>query len=254
MPIKVIIPSGQTEITVNGLHQWDYGQTIEIHDAELPALIEVHFACIGMDEAVVRACSVIDGVATAAVPDVCLEQTTPITAWIYIINGSTGTTQKVIHLPIIPRTRPAASESAPEEYTDKYTELITACEEVIAEAVDSITNTVAHRITNGTIPVGSAANADHATMLTPAESVVTLTDGRALLDLVSGGLYTIAIDYNGTSYTFMLKVGTKDSYSAPSGREGLYLQYLPNNGVLFFLDDSGASIQGTSTAYINRIF
>lgn len=188
MPIKVIIPSGQTEITVHGLHQWDYGQRIEIHDVDLPGLIEVHFACLGMDEAVVRSCSVVDGVATAAVPDLCLEQTTPITAWIYIINGTRGETQKVIHLPIIARTRPAASESVPDEYTDKYTELVTAAGAVIAEAesikdamgnemqdildgaVDNVTNSAAERVSNGisqgTITVTKASHAYTADKLT----------------------------------------------------------------------------------------
>ena len=77
MNIKAIIPSGQTEITVNGLHQWDYGQTLEICSNDLPAVIEVHFACSGMTEAVVRSCSSYekDGIqtATAIIPDRCIE-------------------------------------------------------------------------------------------------------------------------------------------------------------------------------------
>lgn len=133
MPIKVIIPQGQTEISVNGLHQWDYGQTIEIHSADLPAMVEVHFACAGMTEAVVRSCTTVSGVATAAIPDHCLEQTTPITAWVYEVeSGTSGYTSKTIILPIIPRTRPQVCATVPTEISDKYTESIAEINRIIA--------------------------------------------------------------------------------------------------------------------------
>lgn len=132
MNLKAIIPSGMTEITVNGLHQWDYGRKLEIHSSGLPAVIEVHFACAGMKEAVVRSCSVTNGVAVAAIPDRCLEQTAPITAWVYEIDGTSGVTTVKMNLTVKPRTRPCPTKEIPTNISDKYTEAVTAMNSVIA--------------------------------------------------------------------------------------------------------------------------
>lgn len=154
MSLKVLVPNGRTEITVNGLHQWDYGRTIEIHAAGLPAIVEVHFACTGMETAVVRSCAVLDGQVTAAVPDICLEQTTPIVAWVYAIGDTTGETILTITLPIIPRTKPQPSETIPEDVSDRYTELITEVNEAVAEMnalateYDEIVDTAAENVAN----------------------------------------------------------------------------------------------------------
>lgn len=160
MSIKAIIPSGQTEITVNGLHQWDYGQELEIHSPDLPALIEVHFACSGMTEAVVRSCAAVDvedsddKIATASIPDMCLEQTSPIVAWVYYQGDTSGYTAITIKMPIIARTKPAPSDTIPTSVSDKYT-----------EAIDAM-NTQIDNLKSGSITVGratKATNADYAT-------------------------------------------------------------------------------------------
>lgn len=126
MALKVIIPPGLTKVTVNGLHQWDYGREIEIHADNLPAVVEVHFACTGMETAVVRNCAVLEGKVTATVPDICLEQTTPIVAWVYAIGATSGETILTITLPITPRTKPQPNETIPEYVGDRYTEAIAA--------------------------------------------------------------------------------------------------------------------------------
>lgn len=133
--ITAIFPTGVNEITVSGLHQWDYGQELEIHASELPAIVEVHFSCPGMSEAVVRTCSTADGVVSARIPDICTEQTRPITAWVYEIEGTSGRTTKKITLPVIARTRPAPSDAMePEGIDDKYTQLMTSFNERIVAA------------------------------------------------------------------------------------------------------------------------
>lgn len=143
MNIKAIIPAGITEITVNGLHQWDYGRKLEIHSSSSAALIEVHFACVGMNEAVVRSCSVINGVATAAIPDRCLEQTAPITAWVYELDGDSGATTVKINLNVEPRTRPCPSQEIPEGISDKYTEAIQAMNEAVNAAAEMMDEKIA---------------------------------------------------------------------------------------------------------------
>lgn len=133
MSIKATFPTGHTEITVNGLHQWDYGQQLEIECADLPALVEVHFAHEGMSEAVVRVCNVsAEGVLTASIPDRCLEQTSPVYAWVVLVDETSGTTVLTVTLPITARSRPAAGASVPEEISDKYTESIAAINAQIA--------------------------------------------------------------------------------------------------------------------------
>jgi hypothetical protein len=129
--IRAVFTAGLDAITVHGLHQWDYGQKLEVHDNMLPSLVEMHFACPGMRNAIVRPCAVVQGVATAAIPDHCLEQTGPVQAWIYEIGDTSGRTIRTITLPIAPRTKPALSEDIPTEVGDKYTELIGEVNEVI---------------------------------------------------------------------------------------------------------------------------
>lgn len=151
MSLKVIVPNGRTEITVNGLHQWDYGREIEIHAANLPAQVEVHFACTGMETAVVRNCAVLGGKVTAAVPDICLEQTTPIKAWVYAIGETSGETILTIKLPITQRTKPQPGATVPEKVSDKYTEAIEAMNTLVAECEETVKNAadeVAERVSD----------------------------------------------------------------------------------------------------------
>ena len=160
MAIKAIIPAGQTKVTVNGLHQWDYGQILEVYDDDLPALVEIHFACAGMDEAVVRSCSNLAGVASAVIPDHCLEQIAPVVAWVYGIDGTAGQTLRTIVMPVIRRTKPAPAGSVPTYISDKYTELVSA----IAEQVDALKE--------GDVVVSRALKADQATVAVSATEAV----------------------------------------------------------------------------------
>lgn len=135
MNLIAIIPAGVNDIVVNGLHQWDYGRKLEILSEDLPAMVEVHFACEGMDTAIVHACEAVSGALEVAIPNRCLEQIAPITAWIYAVGENTGVTLKTLILPIIKRARPQPGESIPEDISDKYTEAVGA----VNDAVDKLT-------------------------------------------------------------------------------------------------------------------
>lgn len=158
MAIKAEFLSGATTAKTQSLYQWDYGQVLEIESLDLPTLVEVHFACQGMNEAIVHVCSVNKGVATVTIPDRCLEQSTTITAWVYEIEGSTGCTTKTITIPVIPRTRPNRSTEVPEEVGDQYTELISEVNEAVGKLV------------NGDIMVALAAKATSADRATQADN------------------------------------------------------------------------------------
>ena len=91
MALKVTIPAGIPAVSVSGLFQWDYGRVLEIESVDIGSeVLEIHFACEKMQEAIVRPCSFSNGVGSITIPDVCLEQSTPITAWIYKIEGTEG--------------------------------------------------------------------------------------------------------------------------------------------------------------------
>lgn len=166
MAIKAKIPTGQNSFRTNPMYQWDYGQALEIEADNLPSLIEVHFACKEMTEAVVHTCSAVNGVATVAIPDRCLEQTSDITAWVYEIEGTAGRTIYSITIPITARTRPARSESIPQTVQDTYTQLITEVNELL-EALQG-----------GTVNVGYAAKAGLADKATTADSATTATNAN----------------------------------------------------------------------------
>ena len=157
MAFKALFPPGQDRIVVEGLYQWDYGQELEIETVDVDSeIMEVHFACADMAEAIVRPCTFVRGVGTVIIPDACLEQSTPITAWIYEIDGTQGKTRKVITRPIVARTRPSASREIPQAYVDRYAELITE----VNEAVDNLEQ--------GNVTVAKAVNAEKATHATSA--------------------------------------------------------------------------------------
>lgn len=151
MNIKAIFPPGVEAVTAHGLHQWDFGRKLEIHATDLPAMVEVHFACVGMNEAVVRSCAVLGGVATAAIPDRCLEQTFPITAWVYEVGEDSGVTVKTVTLPVVERTRPQLGEEhIPEAVSDRYTEAVAEMNEQLG------------RLASGDIVAGRASRATSA--------------------------------------------------------------------------------------------
>ena len=147
MKISAIFPAGVTDITVNGLHQWDYGRELEITADGLPAALEVHFACSGMKEAIVRVCTTLSGSAKVVIPDACLEQAGPVTAWVYVISETTGATTLTVTLPVIPRTKPQTEPTDPETYADKYTEAIAAFIAAADDVKDNLENgdIVAHQ-------------------------------------------------------------------------------------------------------------
>lgn len=138
MPIKAIFSQGVDTLTVSGLHQWDYGQKLEIHGLALPAMIEVHFACLNMTEAHVRIGTTVDGVTTVAIPDGCLEHDTPLRAWVYVVDTTSGRTEKTIMLPITARTKPQGAESRQPFVVDEYAAALEQINDTVANWRDGI--------------------------------------------------------------------------------------------------------------------
>lgn len=210
MAIKATFPVGTDSVTVASLHQWDYGQQLEIESADLPSTIEVHFACQAMSEAVVRSCGVVNGVATVDIPDLCLEQTTPITAWVYEIVGTRGTTTKTITIPIIHRTRPSRVEDVPQKVADRYTELIDAVNTAMADLASGDVVPAKAREAEHATRADSATNATNAVNATQAGNANNAsraaTADRAIADEHGNNIYTSYVrqpsgDYFKADYT-----------------------------------------------------
>lgn len=138
--IQAIFPAGVTAMTLNGLHQWDYGRKLQIGAEGIPALVEVHFACPGMTEAIVRVASATDSY-TVTIPDRCLEQSAPITAWVVFVDETSSKTVMELTLPITPRPRPMPAVTPDVVQEDRYNELFAAVETALGELDGIVENT-----------------------------------------------------------------------------------------------------------------
>lgn len=195
MSIRAVFPLGWSEITIHGLHQWDYGQQLEIHAEDLPGVVEVHFACQGMKDARVRVCETVSGVASVAIPDQCLEQTSPITAWICEVNETAGTTIKTITLPIIARARPKPGEPIPEDFSDKYTEAISAF------------NAATKKLEDGSVKAAKAGHADTAGIAEEALHVGLADEAKNAINADAAKMLNIPYGYQTYQYNTLLKGG-----------------------------------------------
>ena len=263
MNLTAVIPTGVTELTVNGLTQWDYGRKLEIHADDLPALIEVHFACVGMESAVVRSCAVINGVTEAAIPDQCLEQTNPITAWVFWVDETSGNTYKTITMPITPRTRPQPTNSIPTVVSDRYTELIGAV------------NAQVETLKDGSVVVNRALNANKATTAANATTAATAASSNMLnlgftqvnalfYDIADSGLYLVEIGNGDPAYetfTSLLLISRTDlSHTGTSARVGygnsnyhIWASYEANNNRIYVSSDQPNTIEGLQILRVAHI-
>lgn len=189
MAIKAIFSATSKHVTVNGLTQWDYGRVLEIESSELGSeIVEVHFACSSMGEAVVRSCAFVNGIGEVTIPDQCLEQSSPVTAWVYRIVGTQGYTFGTITMPITARARPSVAREIPQEISDKYTELITEVNEAVnaLESGDVVVKQATHaaQATNATT-AGNAATANYATSAGSATKASHNSAGRSLSEILT---------------------------------------------------------------------
>lgn len=255
MAIKAKFAEGATSATTRSLFQWDYGQKLEIEAADLPATFEVHFSCRGMSEAAVVPCSATNGVAIVTVPDRCLEQSAEITAWVYEIEGESGTTTKVITIPVVQRARPSTGDEVPASAVDKYTELITAVNAALAALRDG-TVTVA-KATN-------AANADYATSAgnagtankastIDANGVIENVSEFGIVQIAGGSMYVGATPSGNGDYTHKTVV-TGSMVNLTSGgnqfsvwNTGDYALLAYKNSLVYF-QDGKLVFQGEITA------
>ena len=236
MSIKATFPAGVTAMTVNGLHQWDYGRTLEIEAPELPTLVEIHFACAGMQEAEVRSCALIDGKMTAAIPDICLEQTSPVIAWVYEIGETNGRTTRMVTLPIIQRAKPQGSVTITPAVADKYTELLAAVNDLIEDiqsgelalSVEHVAQADHADEADHALEADHAAEADRAAAAGQADEALTLSD-------------TLAVEKGGTGVTSLEELAEKLGVESGGGS----VDYAARAG---YADSAGSASYANSTS------
>lgn len=246
MAIKVSFLTGANTATVSGLYQWDYGQILEIECSELGSeIVEVHFACANMSEAIVRTCAFTNGIGTVTIPDECLEQTNAVTAWVYKVDSTQGHTVKAITLPITARTRPSNTRSVPADYNDKYGQLI----EEVNEAIDAIENgnvTAAKAL--------SAVGADHANTATSAANATYATAAGSANHATSADNATSAENAtNANNANIASSLTVKETYIGYVSQTGIALSLTAGKVYLISANIVGQSenIRDTFLLYIS---
>ena len=97
---------GITKVVAKGLTQWDYGQKLYITGLDVPPTLQVHFSNDVEKTAIVMQATLSDNVISVDVPNVLLEKTLDITAWVYVLGQNSGETVRTIVLPVEPRIKP----------------------------------------------------------------------------------------------------------------------------------------------------
>ena len=104
--LEVKFPSGEREISVFGLTQWDKGQKLALSFDNMPKNFQVHFSSRGSGEAVVVEADSEGGTAVVDIPDEMLINDSDVIAWIYLTGENSGETVGKITMYVRPRPRP----------------------------------------------------------------------------------------------------------------------------------------------------
>lgn len=240
--IKATFTPGVTALTVHGLHQWDYGRSLEISHPDLIGPVEVHFATALDPEAIVRVAPSVNGVSVAAIPDTLLEQTSPIMAWVYVLGATSGETMLTVTLQVTPRPRPAAAATMPEEYSDKYAMALAAVNAQVAALMEgNVTVAVALNAQEADEAhyadrAGDAKTAEKATSDGGGRNIQTTYRTKTGLGFqpsmyfqpVDGSLYLFRVTIHGRNFTapILWMVNTEVEASLGCGVvDGVILQY-----------------------------
>ena len=113
----------RSAVAARSLHQWDYGQVLQLFGIDLPELYSVHFSNLPLGgEAIVEVGNA-DGV---PIPDALLETGLPVYAWVYLHTGdSDGETAYSVTIPVIKRSQPTDGGHDPAD-VDSIDRAITA--------------------------------------------------------------------------------------------------------------------------------
>lgn len=105
--IRVTFPDNVNDIvSVEKLHQWDVGQSLQISGLDLYVAPMVHFATKAEDTAYVVQSEMSNGNITVVIPDKVLSHGYPIIAYVYYEVGLDKKTIKSVTIPVVKRQKP----------------------------------------------------------------------------------------------------------------------------------------------------
>ena len=111
--LTAVFADGETEVTVEGLWQWDYGQILRIKGLPLPEVYTVHFGDLEFSGTTVTQIGDADGV---AIPSKLLESGKNLYAWVYLHTGEDdGETEYRIKMPVLKRSKPEELDTSEED-------------------------------------------------------------------------------------------------------------------------------------------
>ncbi len=123
---------GVNAITLENLTQWDKDVLLHISGEGMPEVFEIHIGYEGISKAYRFPVATPEETTTIVIPDVLLQQTRTIKAWVYAINTEGCRTEKTITIPVFKRERPADYESSTEPtQKDAIEQLIISTNELI---------------------------------------------------------------------------------------------------------------------------
>ena len=115
--MEAIFTKGVEVINISGLMQWDVGQEVKISFPSMPATFQVHFGHKKAKEAYAVEAITQNGSATVQIPNILLQQSQDIIAWVYVSSGMCCETTHIINFDVEARPRPS-------DYAYKATDIL----------------------------------------------------------------------------------------------------------------------------------
>lgn len=126
--------------------QYDYGQILRLQGKSLPKAVEVHFSLSETGgDAITKVGVTTDGVAEVQVPDELLENSNTmfnynIYAFVYIEDGTSGSTEYRIKIPVQARPKPSDHVTPDNTDTDPFGDVVKAVNNAAERAATSEQN------------------------------------------------------------------------------------------------------------------
>ena len=147
--LKVKFKEDSRQTVSDALTQWDYGQLLRIEDIPEVESAEIHFTCKGKRNALIIEAYIVDGTATAKIPNELLMEGEEIQAYIYAMTSDSGKTIYTVIIPVKRREKP--EDYSEPEHQDKLKEII----DKLDKKADDLQYADGYlQLLSGTIPIG----------------------------------------------------------------------------------------------------
>lgn len=147
--LKVKFEEDSRQTVSDALTQWDYGQLLRIEDIPEVESAEMHFTCKGKRNALIIEADIVDGTATAKIPNELLMEGEEIQAYIYAMTSDSGKTIYTVIIPVKRREKP--EDYSEPEHQDKLKEII----DKLDKKADDLQYADGYlQLLSGTIPIG----------------------------------------------------------------------------------------------------